>query len=196
MSPLPREEATPPVTNTCLTARMLHGLRSYPSGSRPSEPDAPKAPADLVRGRERPGPRPAGRRTLGAVDRRDHPVSVASPARSPASPRRADHDDAARPPSARPVVSPSTTASSTSSPSTTRTSGAARAPSASVSERRRVQALADRAARPRPRPGAARGWRRPRRAAARSARTAGRSASAVVAELLDELLAEGVDQGV
>ncbi len=132
---MPREEATPPVTNTCLVGvAALHGLRSYPRGTGPSAPDAPNEPPG-VRQRALEGDdrgHPAGERVdaVDAGDRGGSGVGAESAELAGATVRRVPATTtpvawAARP-SARPARIASAPSSSASVPSTSRTSGARR----------------------------------------------------------------------
>ena len=83
MSPLPREEATPPVTNTCLVRRLLHGVPSYPRGRRVRHPThRTSRPASASTWTSASTRGHLAGRCLGAVDGRDGPDRGA--ARSPA----------------------------------------------------------------------------------------------------------------
>ena len=202
--PLPSEEATPPVTNTCLVGALASRGSILPErDALPSEPDAPNEPPGRRQHADQGehGGHLAGgacrcrrrwrRRRAGGADRRA--------ARPPSAVVRGHHDppgdggQAGRPDrSARP-------ARTASPPSTTSTSGARRARRpVGRAGRRRCQARPQRA-----RPSPVRRGRRLRgrhghgRAAGRSGRTSSRRRSTTPgAELGDQLAAEGVDQGL
>ena len=184
------------MTNTCLTGvACFTGFDPTGAGAAPSEPDAPKDPGGSSSGAARArtaASRPAAPSTPSTVDTSAGLVEdreVAGALVGAATTTRRDAVGEAR-------GEPSTTASSTSSPSTTSTSGALRGSSASVVSREAASRLCRIVVASRSTTcgslvagGDGRAEQLPHPLVRRRL-----GVGHVVAELLEELLAEGVDQ--